>query len=210
MKKLLSGFAITLLSVISVQAQQSSDSSNHFRGHVVHHHRFDMARQLNFTDAQKQQMKSINEDFRDKMKVLDKNEDITVREWKQKRADLFKEHKTSIQNLLTPEQKIKMKEMRQMASAAMHQMSEKRLERMKTNLNLSDEQLSKIKSISQDFKSQLKTIHENNSLNSSDKKAQVMALFKQHKEDFKAVLTPEQLNKLDQLKEEHAEKRFSK
>jgi Spy/CpxP family protein refolding chaperone len=209
MKKLLSAIAIICTS-LAVHAQEPSGSSHHFRGQMMHHHRFDMARQLNFSDAQKQQLNSVNEDFRNKMKELDKNEDITVREWKQKKADLFKEHKTAIQSLLTTEQKEKMKQMRGMASASMHQMSEKRLEKMKTNLGLNEDQVSKIKNLSEDMRSQIEIIHENNSLSREDKKDQVIALLKQHKQDFKNVLTPEQLNKLEQLRKEHSEKRFSK
>lgn len=89
-----------------------------------------------------------------------------------------------------------------MASARFHKMSQKRLEKMQTNLNLSDDQVSKIKGLSEDLKSQMKTIHENNALSTEDKRAQATALFRQHKEDFKSVLTQEQLGKLEQLTKE--------
>jgi Spy/CpxP family protein refolding chaperone len=210
MKKVLSVIAIICASAVATQAQQLSDSTHHFHARMMHHRRFDMSRQLNLSDEQKQQMKSINEDFRTKMKELDKNEDITVREWKQKKADLMKAHRTAIQNMLTPEQKAKMKQAKEMASARMRQMSEKRLDKMKVNLNLSEDQVAKIKSLSEDLKSQIKTIHENNSISTEDKRDQVIAAVKQHKQDFNNVLTQEQLNKLEELRKEHSERKSSR
>ncbi|HVM88935.1 MAG TPA: hypothetical protein VMT76_12170 [Puia sp.] len=210
MKKLLPAIVVICISAVSVKAQQPADSSHHFRSRVMQHRHFDMMQQLHLSDDQKQQMQSINEDFRNKMKDLDKNEDITVREWKKKRADIMKERRNAVQNVFTPEQKEKMKQMRQTASARMHEISEKRLEKMKTQLNLTDGQVTKIRSLSDNLKSQIKTIHENNSLSLTDKRDQVIALIKQHQQDFKNVLTQEQVSKLEEIRKDRSEKRLGR
>ena len=206
MKKILLTTTVFTIMAFAVQAQEKMEDHRPF--HRQMHHRFiDLSTKLNFTDAQKQQFKSINQDFHQKITALNKNEDITVREWKQKKADLIKDHKSAFQNLLTPEQKTKLKEMRQTASAKFHQRSEKRLEKMKTQLNLSDDQVAKIKNISQDFRSQLKTIRENTTIDPSDKRSQIMALTKQQRKDFKSVLTSEQVDKWEQWRKDR-EHRF--
>jgi periplasmic protein CpxP/Spy len=206
MKKILLTATVITLMGFAVQAQQKMDGPRPF--HRQMHHRFtDLSKQLNFTDAQKQQFKSINQDFHQKMAALNKNEDIPVREWKQKKADLIKDHKSAFQNMLTPEQKTKLKEMRQTASAKFHQRSEKRLEKMKTQLNLSDDQVAKIKNISQDFRSQLKTIRENTAMDPTDKRSQIIALANQQRKDFKSVLTSEQVDKWEQWRKDR-EHRF--
>jgi len=205
MKRIFLIAATLVVANFAVQAQQNGEAAPTFHQH--RHHQFNnLSKQLNFTDAQKQQFKAINEDFHKKMEALNKNEDITVRSWKQQKTDLVKAHKAAIQNLLTPEQKEKMKEMRQMADAKFRERIEHRLEKMKTKLNLSDEQVSKIKTISQDFRSQLKTIRENEAMAHSDKKSQIMALVSQQKKDFRSVLTPEQITKLDEWKKEKSDR----
>ena len=205
MKRIFLIAATLIVANFAVQAQQNGEAAPPFHKH--RHHQFnDLSKKLNFTDAQKQQFKTINEDFHKKMEALNKNEDITVRSWKQQKTDLVKAHKAAIQNLLTPEQKEKMKEMRQMAEAKFRERSEHRLEKMKTKLNLSDDQVSKIKTISQDFRSQLKAIRENEAMAHSDKKSQIMALVSQQRKDFRSVLTPEQITKLDEWKKEKSDR----
>ncbi|MBS1947176.1 MAG: hypothetical protein JST47_05370 [Bacteroidetes bacterium] len=210
MMKLLSALGIICVPAISLKAQQPPDSAWYSHHHGIHHRRYVMMKQLDLTETQKQQTKSINENFRNKIKALNKNEDITVREWKQERAGLLKEHRVAIQNVLTPEQKAKMEQMRQTASAHIHEMSKKRLGKMKAELNLSNGQATKINALSANLKSQIKAIQENDALSIEEKREQAMALKRQHKQDFKNVLTEDQLSKLKELRRDRAERRLSR
>ncbi len=65
-----------------------------------------MAEKLDLTNDQKQQMKSINMDFKNSMKEL-KNSNLSKEELKIKRKALHQERKQKIMALLTPEQKNK-------------------------------------------------------------------------------------------------------
>ncbi len=65
-----------------------------------------MAEKLDLTSDQKQQMKSINMDFKNSMKEL-KNSNLSKEELKIKRKALHQERKQKIMALLTPEQKNK-------------------------------------------------------------------------------------------------------
>ncbi len=66
-----------------------------------------MMMKLNLTDAQKQQVKDLNTDYRNQLKDLEKNENITLKDYRAKKASLEQERKSKFQDILTPEQKNK-------------------------------------------------------------------------------------------------------
>ena len=66
-----------------------------------------MMMKLNLTDAQKQQVKDLNTDYRNQLKDLEKNETITLKDYRAKKATLEQERKSKFQSILTPEQKNK-------------------------------------------------------------------------------------------------------
>jgi Spy/CpxP family protein refolding chaperone len=209
MKKIFIMATALCLSVMAVSAQQPGYGGFHHRhGRSYHHHRRDLTKELNFTDQQKQQLKTINSDFRTKMAELNKNENITVKEMRDKRAALLKEQRTAFQNLLTPEQKTKLEDMRKKGEARQQEMAAKHLENMKTRLGLSDDQTAKIKNINDGFRSQLQKFRDNQSLNRSDKRDQFMALVKQRNDNIKSVLTPEQYDKMQDLRKQRMERSF--
>lgn len=81
---------------------------------------------------------------------------------------------------------------------------------MKAELNLSNGQATKINALSANLKSQIKAIQENDALSIEEKREQAMALKRQHKQDFKNVLTEDQLSKLKELRRDRAERRLSR
>jgi protein CpxP len=85
-------------------------------------------------------------------------------------------------------------------------MAAKRLDKMKTNLNLTDDQVAQIKNQQQDMHTKMQAIMEDQNLSRVDKKQQLEALRTQSKESFKKILTPDQLNKMEEMKKERMEK----
>jgi Spy/CpxP family protein refolding chaperone len=69
-----------------------------------------MKEELNLTDAQGQQVKAINEKFRDEMKAIHQNSALTQEQKKEQMKALQQKHKEQLQSLLTTEQKEKVKE----------------------------------------------------------------------------------------------------
>ena len=66
------------------------------------------------------------------------------------------------------------------------------------DLNLSDTQKEQMKSINSEFKAQAKAIKENTTLSEEAKKQQFKALNQKKREKVKAILTPEQQQKIAQ------------
>src|SRR5258706_11065550 len=107
MKKALIAMALAAFVVTGACAQdQSTDLTDRPKGH----HRMDKMQQLNLTDEQKTEVKTINEDFKQQMTDLKKSEDkITVTEWKSKMSTIRKDHHEKMQKVLTDEQKASLK-----------------------------------------------------------------------------------------------------
>lgn len=200
-------FAAILLICGIAQAQTGNPDSTH-RGRPGGHGAFhpgsrpNLSRHgngIHYTPEQRSQMMAINKEYHTKSADLFKKDNITLKEYKASLLALQKEKKAKLQALLTPQQqeqiakrKKTMEENRQVAEAA-------RMERLKLRLNLSDDQVTKIKAGQADLHSQAKSIHENEDLLPQQKMEQMKDLMAKRKDVFKSVLTPEQFSKFEEM-----------
>ena len=76
-------------------------------------------------------------------------------------------------------------------------------------LGLSKDQLKQIKSIRSTAKSQIATIKADTTLSDADKKAKIKEVHKDSMKQIQAILTPDQLAKLKQLRQERREEKKS-
>jgi Spy/CpxP family protein refolding chaperone len=150
-------------------------------------------KELNLTDAQKESFRKQRDAFKQRMEVLKKEENITVKEWKSSMETLMKENLLAMQNILTPEQREQMKNLRAQAG-------DRSMNRVKEQLNLTADQMSQFKKIRTATSKQMKAIRENASLSSEEKKSSMKKLMKEQKEGFDKLLTPEQREKQKQLR----------
>ncbi|MEP6594317.1 MAG: hypothetical protein ABJA71_00160 [Ginsengibacter sp.] len=203
---ILSLIAITTITFSAKAQENNSGKTENFaeqkKEYKHEHGRFEhqqMAEKLNFTDEQKQQLKSINEDYKNKMQELNNN-NIPADELKEKKHTLVKERMEKVHALLTPEQKIQMQQFKKDGKDKHEMGSGKRMEKMKSTLNLSDEQVSKMKAQKEIFKSKEEAIKNNESLTADQKNEQLKLLRDEKKNSFKSFLTPEQQKKLEGMR----------
>ena len=115
MKKILAGLVVlTMAFTISAAAQNAAPQTKNktsFNHKGNHHH--GMSSQLNLTESQKSQLKANREDYKKQLDELNKNESITVKEFRDKKYALKKEQKQKFLALLTPEQKTKLEQLKQ-------------------------------------------------------------------------------------------------
>jgi Spy/CpxP family protein refolding chaperone len=201
MKKALIGMALAAFVVTGACAQdQSTDLTDRSKGR----HRMDKMQQLNLSDDQKTEMKTINEDFKQQMTDLKKSEDkITVTEWKSKMATIRKDHIEKMQKVLTDEQKASLKTMKHEHKADMKKHGARRLEHMKKELNLTDDQVNALKKNHEEMGQKFKAVRDDKSLTEDQKKVELKKFKEQQHESLKSILTEEQLQKLDQQKKQH-------
>lgn len=200
----------SIVAVVALVMLAFSASAQHKRIQKHGQHKKAMAHQLNLSDAQKAQAKANHELFKKQMQELNKNENITVKEFRDRKAALHKDHKAAMQNLLTPEQKAQMAQMKADKKAKRAEMSAKRMDKMKQQLQLSDDQVAKMKAAREGLKTKLQAIKSNESLDRQQRKEQLMALKKDHKAQWDNILTAEQKEKLKTLRQKRSAKAEAK
>jgi len=205
----LSAFAVMTVAANAQTTNESSGADQHHTTHMHHtksgygmhrHHHSDIMMKLNLTAAQKEQAKVLNTDYKNQLKDLEKNEAITLKDYRAKKASLEQERKSKFQDILTPEQKNTIAKAKKESSEKTEMMAQKRLEKMKTDLNLTDEQVAKIKEQRESSTAQAKAIRENSSLTEEQKKEQFRNLMKSRQESINSILTAEQLKKKEEMR----------
>ncbi|OQP51062.1 hypothetical protein A4H97_04410 [Niastella yeongjuensis] len=201
MKRVFIGMALAAFVATTACAQDQSLSNDRPK---MHHHRGDALAQLNLTDDQKNEMKVINDDFKQQMTDLKKSEDkITVTEWKSKMATIRKDHHAKVDKVLTDEQKASLKKMHKDHGKGFRQDKHNRMDRMKKELNLTDEQTAAIQKNFDEGMQKMKATHDDKTLTDDQKKALFKTYHYQQEEGLKKILTPDQWNKFQELKKNH-------
>lgn len=202
MKKIIIGMLTVASFMFTANAQEMRKMKHHQPGHQ----KGMMMKELNLTAAQKEQMKANRENVKMQMAELNKNENITVKEYKARKADILKSQKAQMDKVLTAEQKNQLAQQKNIRKGKQEMYSAKRMDKMKTNLGLSDEQVNKLKVNREAAMAKAKAIKENNQLSQSERKEQLMALRQDQKNSLKQVLTPEQINKMEEKKKARMDK----
>lgn len=212
MKKVLTSILAVTIITFSVAAQEKRDM-NETKGHMHHkegkgrkHGQREMMKDLNLSDAQKAQMKAIREEQKSNMQQLKQNQDITVKEYNNRKDALMKASKAKREAVLTAEQKSKMEQAKTAQEAKRAAFQQKRMEKMKSTLSLTDDQSGKLKTLHERTQMQIKSVRENQALNSEEKKQQIRALKNASVEERKKILNAEQLKKMEEMKKSKQEK----
>lgn len=205
MKKVLIPLIAILAFAFTANAQSKVDKKGHHsqqkhQRHHRHYHKKMMVKQLNFSEAQKSQAKTINEDYRKKMQDLNKQDNITVKEMRSRKASITKDKKAKMDGLLTADQKSKIQQMKADGKAKREVQYAKHIDKMKTNLNLSDNQVAKLKEQRMANQAKAEKIKSNESLSREQKKEQMMALRTEAKEQHNKIFTSDQLKKMQDMK----------
>ena len=134
MKKIIFSLIVLVFTITILQAQHPEKrmhgQQRNGKSHMAH-------QQLNLSEEQKNKLKSLNEEFRKNMTELKKKDDITVKEWKTRMADLKKQHNSNLQNVFTPEQKSQMEKMKLERKQMAEIDAKARMEKMNLYLGLS-------------------------------------------------------------------------
>ena len=154
---------------------------------------------IHYTPEQRKQVAEINKDIRQRSADLFKKDNSTLKEYKAGLVALQKEKKNRLEALLTQKQKDNIAATRKRRMENEQVMAAAHMERLKLRLNLSDDQVTKIKTGQQDLHSQLKAIHDNDNLLPQQKMEQLKALVAKRNDTYKSVLTPEQYSQFEKM-----------
>jgi Spy/CpxP family protein refolding chaperone len=200
MKKILStALAIVLLVGVS-QAQTTEKGDRRHKGE-----RKDQAMEyLNLTEDQQAKFKSIKEAQKKEMQDLKSSGKVSP----DQRKAIHEKYRAQYQSILTPAQKEEMEKRkadwkgkgkhahRSQGSGNIGQQAAF----FKKELNLTAVQESKLTAIFQEYRTRVQEIRSNNNLAHEQKRTQMQLLAQQYMAQGKAILTPEQAKKFDQMK----------
>jgi periplasmic protein CpxP/Spy len=162
---------------------------------------FGRGERIPYTPEQRKQVAAINKDYHQKAQDLFKQDNLTLKQYKADLVSLQKEKKDKMAALLTPQQKDELAARRKRMDENRQVMEVARLERLKLRLNLTDDQVARIKAGQENLHSQVKAIHENDNLLPQQKMEQMKALLAKRNDTYKAVLTPEQYSQFEKMHE---------
>ena len=194
MKRIFSGALALLLITGAAQAQKAQP------GKEGPKHQME---QLNLTADQKAKLKTIRESHQKEWKSLQQQDNLTAKEWKARREALAKKQRTEMNSVLTPEQQQQFAKMHEGGRNGKKGDFRQHGNRFKSELNLTESQQAKMKDLNQSFKTKREALRSNTALSESQKKEQMQTLAKQHRQEVKSILTPEQQQKMESLRQEH-------
>ncbi len=154
----------------------------------------DTARDLNLTDAQKQQLQTIIRGEMEKMRDLRQDNSLSPQEKREKLQAAHEEIMAEVKNVLTPEQFEKWKSRHgQMAGGAGGPLA--RLQGAIQDLNLTDAQKEQLKPLYQEQMEKLRELHQDTSLSMAEKLEKLKAIHEEIAPKLKKVLDAEQYAK---------------
>lgn len=196
MKKIFISLTVLAIAITTIQAQdpqRKMDRMKRGQGMMMQH-------QLDLTEEQKQKFKALHEDFRKKMTDLRKQDEITVKEWRSRMAELQKKHRTEMQNVFTAEQKARMEKMRKERKQMAEIDAKARMEKLKLQLKLTDDQTAKLNSQRKEMMDKMKALHEDQSMDMMQKREEMRSFMEKRKETMQSILTDEQKKKMQEMR----------
>jgi Spy/CpxP family protein refolding chaperone len=120
MKKLLTLSVAACILGFAASAQTERTTTEAPQTHQHHkgrHDKDEMMKQLNLSKEQKGQLKAQHKDMKAKKDALKAQDNITVKEWREKKEALKAEQQSKTNAILTEEQRTKMAELRKQKKA---------------------------------------------------------------------------------------------
>jgi len=216
MRKAILLAAAVFASLASLQAQDKSDSSRVARRDIQKHqpgefrkmHKrpgMDLKKELGLTDEQGAKLKTVNQNFAQKMKALREDKSLSAEDKKAKFKALSTERSEEVKSILGPE---KFKALEEKRKARQHRPGNfgkkdgQPKKDLKAELGLTDEQSAKLKAVNQNFAQKMKALREDQSLSAEDKKTKLKALGTERNEEIKAIVGAEKFKILEEKRKE--------
>ncbi len=210
-------FIITLLAGTLLATGLSSTALAHGgkgkRGFNVDKRVEKMTQRLDLSEDQSKQVRSILESKKDQFKAI-RGQKIDREQKRTQMRELRKSTRAEIAQVLDDEQKAKVKKFkkrrRHKRAHRGHPFSEKRIEKTAERLGLDDAQVSKIKSIVSDAKAERELILEAADGDRSAARGELRAHRSKVRTRIEAVMTPDQLEKARELRQQRKRTRRGK
>ncbi len=169
-----------------------------------------MAKKLNLTQQQQDQLKPIFQSTRDQAKAIKNDTTLSADQKQAKLKALHEQTKSQVNGILTPEQQQQMAQMRAFNKGKREGRRGAMGQMMAQKLNLSAQQQDQLKPIMQKQRETAKSIWQDNSLTQDQKKQKMQALHQDTQAQVNAILTPDQQQQWQQMRENFKQHRHGR
>ena len=218
MKRIIASALVIMLTIGAAQAQTNSTDKR--PAHKKEQKQsFD---KLNLSADQKARLQSIREDFKKQSADLKNNTSLSAEQKQARRKELHQQFRSQSEAVFTPAQKDQMakkraewkeknkdgkkewkKDGQAKAGKGNHM---QRGQNFQKELGLTTDQQQKMEQMRTDFRNKFSTMRSDNSLTDEQKKAKMQEMRKQQQEQMKSILTPEQIQKMESLRQQRNKK----
>jgi Spy/CpxP family protein refolding chaperone len=115
-----------------------------------------------------------------------------------------KDSKAAFEKILTPAQKTKLEQLKNLHKQSAENRANEKAQLMKITLGLNEDQFAKLQKQQKDMQGKLKLVKEDLNLTPEQKREKVKAIVKEGKDSLQQVLTAEQLKKFSNMRKEGA------
>ncbi len=155
-----------------------------------------MTTELGLTPEQVSKIQAIRESARTQRQAVVADKTLSREVRRTRLREIARTTHQQMMSVLTPEQQTKLTELREKRKAG-------KFDKMSTALGLTADQQTQIRAIKDRMKSDLRAIKDNTSLSDADKRAQAKQVKTNAMAEIRALLTPEQQQKLDSMHKRH-------
>lgn len=202
--------ALALATTFAMAQAPAAADSNTAKPHHGHHQQLTqdqfvskrlakMNEKLQLTQDQQAKVKDILSDQWTKQQAIRSNTSLSQQDARSQMRELRKSEHEQLMNVLTPEQREKAKQMHKGEKGG-RGMAAKRMRFMARELNLTDSQKAQLKPIFQQQRAQMQALKADTSLTQEQKREKFQQLRADGRKQFLAILTPEQQQKLRELR----------
>jgi Spy/CpxP family protein refolding chaperone len=209
---LIAGLALATTFSIA-QAPATGDTAKPHRGHGQHQQLTQdqyvskrlarMNEKLQLSQDQQSKLSDVLKDEWTKQNALRTNTSLTQEQQRTQMKELRKNERQQIDSILTPEQREKAKEMHKKDGKRGE--AKKRMGFMARELDLTDAQKAQLKPMFQEQREKMQALKANTSLTQEQKREQFKQLREDGRKQFLAVLTPQQQQKLRDMRSRHTQ-----
>ena len=157
---------------------------------------------LNLSTNQKEQLKAARQNTNTQLAALNKNDQMTVKDFKESKAAILQSQKQQMAGILTEDQKNQLAQNKPLSNDPRGNKAGGNLGKMKENLGLSDNQVTQIKANREAELAKIKAIRDNSSLSKSEKREQLKSIREEQKNNLSDILSLEQLIKIEDARKE--------
>ena len=157
---------------------------------------------LNLSASQKEQLKAARQNTKTQLAALNKNDQMTVKDYKESKAEILKSQKQQMAGILTEDQKNQLAQSKASSNDSKGNLAGRNIGKMKENLSLTDNQVTQIKANRDAELAKIKAIRDNSDLSKSQKREQLKSIRQEQKNSLSQILSPEQISKLEESRKE--------